>query len=471
MKTTTAVIAALIMLLSMDSFAKGGGFSGGGRSFGSSSFSRPSSSISRASTSSSSSTGFKFGSSSGSKPSGKTTLFDSFKSRNTAPTKRVVASDLSGIFNKSYRTNRRTDFYSGYSIPSYAQPIIVQHSNYGAWDAMLLWSIMDNVGDRKMYYNHMNEPSFQSWRNDANSLCAQGNQEVCTKLKDLDKEVADLKQKGVKPDPTYITEGVDASIYLADNIKAEDIGEIKICTGTMTSDYTRFANQLKDKTKLKITPVYSNGSIDNLSKMAKGDCDIAFTQADTLVTEDLVKIFTLKKPEQTLLVCNAKSGVKTVNDLTDKHTVYIGSDQTGSHFTYDRLVNSKVGSFGKNIVNDTKPVIGAANTVDENDNACLFAVDTWDAPYIKQMAATKKSKLVAFTDDVKGYSKSYIDDDNYKTLTQDKYSSWFGFWSKGTPVLSVDAVLTTTATWEQNNPVALYDVFEINKQFLTSELQ
>jgi len=325
----------------------------------------------------------------------------------------------------------------------------------------------------------MNEPSFQSWRSDANQLCAQGNQEVCNKLKDLDKEVASLKASGVKQDSTYITEGVDPGIYLSDNIKYDDIGEIKICTGTVTSDYSRFATQLATATKLKIKNVYSNGSLDNLTKLARGECDMAFTQEDAMsASNDLVKVFSLDKPEQTMLICNDGSDVKTVADLSDKHTIYIGNDQSGSHYTYDELVIKKVGGFGKTKVDDTKPVIAAANIVSEKDNknSCLFTVDTFDAPFVRQMAETKSAYFVAFdTDVVNGYVRSYIDDnalnDVYKNLTQDKYKSWAAFWNKGTPVLSVPPVLVTTSSWSQNNPIVLYDIIELNKNFLKKELQ
>lgn len=468
MKKIIVMFTVLMLALSGDLFAKGGGFSGGrAASFGSRSFSTTGSK----SSSSGGSKSFSFGSKSQSTVSAPSKLFETFKAANTTPSKRVVASDINRMFDRSYRQNRRQSFYGGYTTPSYAQPIIMQHSNYGAWDSLMMWSMLDSISDRNMYYHHQNDPSFQSWRNDANQLCNQGNQEVCNKLKDLDKEVAEIKSKGVKQDPTYMTEGVDPNIYIADNVKYDDLGEVKICTGTMTSDYTRFANQIAEKTKLKIKTISTNGSMDNLSKMAHGDCDMAFTQSDTLVTQDLEKVFELDKSEQSMLLCNNNSGVKSVNDLNSDITVYVGSDQTGSQYTYDTLVSKKVGSFGKNLLNNSKSTVQASTIVDENDKSCLFVVDTFDAPYVKQMATVKKSHLVAFPDDVSGYTKSYIDDNAYKTLTQDKYSSWLGFWSKGTPVLSVKPVLVTTDAWAQNNPVILYDVMMLNKQYLRTELQ
>lgn len=501
MKKLIAIFAAIMLLLSMDAFAKS---SGKASSFGSSSFSKPSSkSFSKPSKpysfgsksfakptsptkptksysfgGSKPSNTYKFGSVSGntnSTPSKPSKLFEQFKAKNTTPSKRVVASDINKMFDKSYRTTRRNDYYTGYKRPSYVEPVIHTHSSYGAWDALLMWSLLDDISDRNMYYHHMNDPAFQSWRTDANQLCAQGNQEVCNKLKALDADIAALKAQGVKQDATYITDGVDPGIYLADNVKYEDLGEVKVCTGTMTSGYTRFANQLASSTKLKIKPIFSNGSIDNMKKLAAGECDLAFTQSDTIVSSELQAVFALNKPEQTMLVCNNNSGVKTVSDLTDKHTIYIGSDQSGSHFTYDALVQKHSGSLGKNKVDDTRPVIGAASIVTENDNACMFAVATYDSPYIRNLAKTNKAHFVAFPDKVDGYVNSYIDDNSlnneYKTLSQEKYKSWFGFWSKGTPVLSVQPTLITTSTWAQNNPVVLYDVIELNKQYLKQELK
>lgn len=464
------VLFIVLCVLSSAIFAKGGGFgSTSFRSSGSSSGAR----VAIGSPKVAFKPSFKFGSTTASANKAPSTLFAKFKETNTniAPNKRIVAGDLNKMFDRTYRTNRRASYYSGYTAPSYAQPMIAQHSSYGAFDALMMWSILDNMGDRKMYYNHQNDQGFQQWRADANQLCVNGNTDVCNKLEELDKDVNDLKAAGNKQDPTYITDGVDPGIYIADGVSAKEMGEIKICTGTQSSDYTRFALKLADSTKLNIKTVVTNGSIDNLTKMAQGSCDMAFAQEDALGSKDLVTVLDFDIKEQAILLCNTKSNIKTVKDLTDKNKIYVGSDQTGSLFTYNALINNKVGGIDKALLDTSKAAIMASVTIESEDNSCLFVVDTADAPYIKQMAVSGKTKIVAFNDKVDGYSQSYVDDDLYKSLTNDKYASWLGLWSKGTPVLTVKPLLVTTSRWVQDNPAILYDVLMINKQFLKKDIK
>jgi len=500
MKKIIAIMVALMMLLTVDALAKTSG--GRSTSFGSKSFSK-SPSITRnvntrrdpvvnhntntftkkintnSTVTPSNKKPFKFGSVSTpatpSTPSNpvQTKLYAKFKADHTPP-KQVNASNINTMFDKNYRKNSRSRFYNTYTPPTYTNVIVQQHPSYGVWDAMLMWSFLDNISDRNMYYHHMNEPAFVSWRNDANQLCAQGNVEVCNKLRELDQEVNTIKATGVKQNKTYITDGVEPGIYLSDNVKYDDLGEVKVCTGTLTSAYTRFANQLAKSTKLKIVPVYTNGSIENLQNMASGSCDMAFTQPDTMVTSELEQVFSLNKPEQLMLLCNRNSGVKHVNDLTSNHTVYIGSDQTGSNYTFKSLAGKNIGGTSNVKVESSLPTIAYANKVGYDDNACLFTVSTFDAPYIKNLAKEGRVLFTAF-DKVDGYIPSYIDDnavgDTYKNITQNKYKSRFAFWSQGTPMLAMKPVLVTTATWAQNNPVVLYDVIELNKSFLQRELQ
>lgn len=386
-----------------------------------------------------------------------TKLYDKFKSANTKTTPVATAP----VFDRTYRVNRRTQYYSDYRPAPTYQPIIVQHSNYGVWDAMMMWSILDNMGDRQMYYHHQNDPSFKEWRADAETLCRQGDKEICNKLADLDSSVNDLKHKGVKPDLAYITEGVDPNIYTTDAVSVNDIGEIKICTGSASSDYSRFSSIMADKTKLKVKYVLTNGSIDNLDKLSKGYCDMAFAQSDTIHDDNLVKALTLSSKEAILLLCNKNSNIKTADDLKSDNVVYIGSDQTGSLYSFNNL--QKLGVIKPVRLQNNFPTVSAADLVKNDNNACLFAVDTWNAPYVSELDKSNKVHLTPISKKASGYIDVVIDKHHYTNLTQSNYN---GFFSDGTDSLAVEPVLVSTTEWVEKNKVVFYDVMMLNKQYL-----
>lgn len=146
-------------------------------------------------------------------------MFDKFKQTNT-PSSTVKIPNTSRPTYSSY--NRRT-YYNGYKptySPRYRETVYVNHSNgYGIWDLMMFNAIMDNHGDRQMYYHHQNDQAFRDWRTDADKACVAGDVDVCTKLKDLDREMAEYKAKGVQPNTNYITPGVDPSVYKTTPVK------------------------------------------------------------------------------------------------------------------------------------------------------------------------------------------------------------------------------------------------------------
>lgn len=382
------------------------------------------------------------------------TLFAKFKAQNTVrPTSTPTSVDT--IFNRSYRTSRRAAYYSGYTPSPVYQTVIHQHPNYGIFDSMLMWSMLDNMSDRQMYYHHQSEPAFQQWRTDADKLCKDGNKDICAKLADLDKDVNQLKTQGVAQNRTYVTPDIDPNIYTTDAVNVKDIGEIKICTGTATSDYSRFASSIGETTKLKINYVITDGSMDNLDKLSKGFCDIAFAQSDTIANPELVPLLSLDTREAGLLLCNKDGNIKKSSDLTDNTKIYIGSDQTGSQYTFGKL---KL----KGMVSKDSKVIIAANAIESEKDSCLFAVDTWDAPFIKQLDTSNKVQLVPIAD-VAGYQSVIVQKDHYINLTQKEFTGWGWI---GTETIAVTPTLITTKQWADANQVVVYDILMLNKKSL-----
>jgi len=503
----TAFLTMLLLLMSASVDAKSSSSSFGGRSssssFSSGSRSSGSSFSSSSRSSSSSSSGFGGRSNSSSSYSSSSTkaapirvtrdnvmsgigkkgatgenagvLYKDFQSRNSPPissTAKLDRGTIDKVFTPQYRSNRRTDYYGGYQPQR--SPVYVQHiqPSYGIWDYMMFASIMDNVGDRQMYYHHQNDPAFQSWRTDANAACLAGDQDVCDKLKDLDREMAEYKAKGTKVNPGYITPGVDPDIYESNNIDVSKLSEIKVCTGAVGSDYSRYAASITKVTKLKVVSVPTNGSVDTVAKLATGTCNIGFMQ-DDITSSSLIKLATLNQLEVGLLVCNKDSKIETSKDVTDKTTIYVGSDQTGSQYTLDEL-RKYSGSIGKAIINNTQPIMQAVGTVQSQPNSCIFAVSTPDFSAFKELDKTNKFQGVPiFSFNLaKGqpYKLVTTKAEHYTNLTPDKYKKYGMFEEGGIDTIAVSTSLVAPQSWIDQNK-QLYDILLLERVNLQTSLQ
>jgi hypothetical protein len=108
----------------------------------------------------------------------------------------------------------RSTYYGGYgwSAPSYAYQ---SRPSFGAFDAMALWFLLDNLrrpGYADFFHNHRDDPGYQSWRSEADRL-ARDNTDLRGKLQALDGELA---QRSDQPrDPSYVPPGMDPSIATA----------------------------------------------------------------------------------------------------------------------------------------------------------------------------------------------------------------------------------------------------------------
>jgi len=513
----TVLVSMFITLMLLMSIAEAKGGSFGGRSPSSSSSSSSRSSFSSSSSSSrssgsfggrSSSSGFSSSKSSGSTISASRSkpepirvtrdnvmssigkkgatgaaagvLYKDFQTRNSPPinTRTTVSkADVDKVFTPQYRSSRRTDYYGGYHpTPSsyYNQSVYANHSGgYGIWDLMLFNSIMDNVGDRGMYYHHQNDSSFQQWRTDANAACAAGDTDVCDKLKDLDREMAEYKAKGTTINPAYVTPGIDPDIYEANNIDVSKLSEIKICTGSVGSDYSRYANTISKITKLKVNAISSNGSVDTLTKMATGECDIGFVQDDIAMSPNLVKLATMNQLEVGMLVCNKESKVKTVADISKQNTILVGSDQTGSQFTLNEL-KKYITNLGEAQINNTATALQAAEMVQSLPNSCYFSVSTPKSPAFMNLDKSNKTygiPIFSFNMTKKQpYPLVTVDVSYYKNLTQEEYKKYGWFVDGGIDTIAVSTSLVAPQSWIDQNK-ELFSLLTLEKTNIQTSLQ
>jgi TRAP-type uncharacterized transport system substrate-binding protein len=216
----------------------------------------------------------------------------------------------------------------------------------------------------------------------------------------------------------------------------------------------------------------SNGSVDNLAKLATGECDLAFVQDDTSAVSGLVKIVTPNQMEGAFLVCPVPSGIKTLDDLTDKVTILVGSDQTGSQFTLRKLV--ELGTpLAKAKIDATQTTSEVANFLaNDKSSTCLFAVSTPNAGFLKNLDQGPWHQLVAmfnshFPKGHDGYTPVRIGRNHFKNLTQKLYDN---VWDDGTDSVAVKTSLVAPQSWvDQNHD--LFNLLMMEKINLQTSLQ
>jgi hypothetical protein len=123
-------------------------------------------------------------------------------------------------------------------------------------------------------------------------------------------------------------------------------------------------------------------------------------------------------------------------------------------------------NFNKLTINNSLNTIQASQLIEKDVKACLFAVDTWDAPYITQLDKSKQAKLIAIDGQIPNYNRAYVDKSHYDNL-----DNHLGTFDSGVDVLSMQPILVATKEWVQKNSVVFYDIIQINRSFLKEDLK
>lgn len=142
----------------------------------------------------------------------------------------------------------------------------------------------------------------------------------------------------------FVTLALLATPALADTLR--------LSTGMLGGTYhdvlgVNLRNVLREK-GIESEVLQSKGSAENLERIASGEADVAFTQADALArwlrvnpTADIEELGSLGK-ECVFMATGGDSGLDEISDITDSaHRVAVGEEGTGSALSWDyiRMLN------------------------------------------------------------------------------------------------------------------------------------
>ncbi|MBX9876766.1 MAG: TRAP transporter substrate-binding protein [Beijerinckiaceae bacterium] len=248
----------------------------------------------------------------------------------------------------------------------------------------------------------------------------------------------------------------------------------RLCTGSDAGNYFKAGHLLKKvATSLKVDVIPTQGSLDNLDKVTKGECDGAFVQSDALLvysSRNAQALSAIERAgvlyqEHAHLLCNRGSGVDRVTDLTNKNTVAVGPDGSGARTTWDAFVLADKKRYAPVQVDARSGVRALSAVADGSQVQCLLWVGALGSSYLKNDAQGQGDRIVlAGTDDwdmgkvakdargkeVYGYSE--IPSGTYPRIQPG--GTLYG--TKAVKTITVDALFVTNIAWIDANASA-YD--------------
>lgn len=252
--------------------------------------------------------------------------------------------------------------------------------------------------------------------------------------------------------------------------------EFRLCTGNPGKTYHAVGTTLAEamptlsRRGMRLTVVATEGSRDNLQRLASGDCQGAITQGDVMAAVDDPGQFhpvTALYKELSLLICHHDAGVDEIADLLDdpEAIVAAGHEGSGALATWRNFqtIEPAYGAIKLLPVNGME----GASLVASGHASCLFEVIAPRSNFISQLNdnptladilsfASITEEFESFT--VAGevvYSRVQFDDETYPAL---------GRWGDPT-LLAITAYLVVTRQWADAHPALFTD---LSQALLTS---
>ncbi|CAK0769719.1 exported hypothetical protein [uncultured Gammaproteobacteria bacterium] len=351
--------------------------------------------------------------------------------------------------------------------------------SFGMWDAMFWWMVLDKLsqpGYASAAYHNAGDPGYQAWRREADRM-GQDNIELRAKLASLDAKVGELKGQPVKPGT--LPEGIPAGVALAPavTVAPREKGLLVMGTGNASGNYYPFCHGGTGMRGLrgyiedtKVECRETNGSVENLEGLVRGDFDAIMIQADVFHewTEQHpgVRVDALKATiyqEYVQMLANKVAKVEQITDLDPaKHTIYLvgsGASKTWDNFaTLDKRYAAFDAAEKVRRVSSDPQIL---EVVVANPNAVMMFVSGLNSDLLRkandrygdklQMVLVNDGRLEAAKDRTGHslYAFAKIRSGIYPKLQQ---SRWFGLTS-AVPSLSVGAVFVLSEQWVLANGV------------------
>lgn len=265
---------------------------------------------------------------------------------------------------------------------------------------------------------------------------------------------------------------VSCTAFGADPQLTQAKPEFNLCTGGATGNYFFAGNVVKkNSTSVVVHVRESKGSIDNLDQIMEGKCDGAFVQTDALRVygeRNARSIAAVERSgalykEYVHFVCNRDAKLGRITDLTDKHTVAIGPDGSGSRVMWEGFVLADKKRYGK-VSTSHLGGLRALNAVSDGSQVtCMIFTGALNVPLLKNDALPLVDRIVLVpandgdfdnAKDQRGKRIYHFEDIPSNTYGKLHPSALLGYKNVETTV--IEAVFVVSNSWIEANERA-YD--------------
>lgn len=301
-------------------------------------------------------------------------------------------------------THRNT-FYGGWHAGPYAY---YGSPYYGSWDSTFLWWALAH--DAQFFYHHRNDPSIAQWRQDALKLSEQ-NGELKAEMAALNSKLDEMKARNDPSDDKYLPAEVAKDPVIALSSEAIDAipvqkPVIRIATGLRGGSYSQIGEKLKQRLSgMTVELVPTSGAEENLKLLNAGRADAAIVQSDTgfamSKTDPSSKVdkafhrATIYS-EYVMLVVSNDSAIKSISDLGEANTVYVGPEGSGTALTWSSFVsqNEKY----KSVRSQNADYNSAFEKVGSDKSKALLFVAGTNTPLLNEAARKGQYRVVPVDD-------------------------------------------------------------------------
>lgn len=268
--------------------------------------------------------------------------------------------------------------------------------------------------------------------------------------------------------------GIGLGAILASGAFAQTKPVVKLCTGLDTGNYYRAGHIVRSKADgIDIQVIATDGSLTNLDKLTKGECDVAFVQSNSFnqfSARNAQALSTIERSaslytEQVAMLCNRNAGVKRVPDLTAKHKIAVGSSGSGAWTVWQDFIKADPKRYSV-VQTDNASGLRAVQKVGEGSEVqCALVVQALNAPFMKNEAQSEGDNVVLVgtndgdMDGLKENGKQVYQYGEIPAGTYPKIQPGGTLWgTKPVKVIQVEAILATNTSFANSNE-AVYNKF------------
>jgi len=242
---------------------------------------------------------------------------------------------------------------------------------------------------------------------------------------------------------------------------------LKLCTGSAKGNYYAAGQEVARQVArddIAVELVETGGSMDNMQKMADGDCDAGFAQVDAYLRYQAVNQgsrLEVEWPRQLYdeyvhLVCRRDTGVESIKDLAGRSksfSLMVGAPGSGSAITWDSFTRLSPDYLDV----ETHEADGneALQSINEAKASCLMFVSGLRSKYASQVNNSGASLRLVSVDDrdfkkAKHIGKPIYDFQDIPKETYRKLQSPSG---DSIETLTVRAAMIISSAWAREHAV------------------